>query len=399
MQVGIRGRFQLEIQGHLRSIGPAMKAGGLIRKLALAVTISCARASGLWAAVDPFLTLDTVVQTNGQLQFNLNGEDGVNYVIEGSSDLQNWTPVLTNNDQPSIRTITVAASNNLGFCRASRGPLPLFSGAITARSNITFNGNFVTTDSFDSSDTNDFPGGQYNKTNRESNGNVASGYGLVSIGNANIMGMLFTGPSGNLNLGPDGVVGDVAYVTNGNTGIEPGWYINDFRFCLPDVQVPYTNGLPLPPVVSNYYVLSSGQYYVNGGLEVPNSRNFLVTGQAALYVTGTFSLDHLVSINIRSNASLTLFVGGAWAEISKVNNSGGSGAFQYYGLPGNTSFAWDNVAVGVGTVYAPEANVTLSGRGITNTDFTGSFVGNSFLFNGEVNIHYDENLAKAGPQR
>ena len=362
------------------------------KRLAMGLT-TFAFAFSLFAAADPFLTLDSTVQTNGQLQFNLNGEDSVTYMIEGSSDLSNWTPILTNSDQPATRTITVDGSQNFGFYRASRGPLPLFAGAITARSNITMEGTGVYTDSYDSSDTNDFPGGLWNATNRLGNGDIAVGNGSVNsvnILNSKVMGKVSTqgGTIANVALDPQSSIGDVAWVTGGNTGWEsPAYFRNDFRFCLPDVSVPYTSGLPLPPPATNGIVLSSGQYLYNGNLNIP----LLVTGQVFLYITGSFS----AGINIQTNASLTLVVGGSSATLSTVNNTGNALAFQYYGLPGNTNVLTGGSFPVVGTVYAPEATVTLSG----SANFSGALVGNSVRLFSEVSVHYDENLARSGPQR
>lgn len=378
-----------------------MKKGGGVLKPVFAGVMAFAFVPCLWAAQDPFLTLNTVVQTNGQLQFNLNGEDSVSYVIEGSSDLLNWTPVLTNSDPSATRTITVNGSQNFGFYRANRRPLPLFAAAITARSNITAEGIDIITDSYDSSDTNDFPGGVWNATNRMDHGDVA-GSSLISILNSKIMGKVWT--EGyfltNVDLGPDGSVGDVAWVMGGYAGFESyNFVVDDFRFCLPDVAVPYTSGLPLPFIVTNTYVLSSGQYFYNGNLSITSSRNILITGSAFLYVTGNFTMQSAAAITIQTNAGLTLVVGGSSATLSTINNAGNALAFQYYGLPPNTNITFGGNTTHLGTVYAPEANVTMSGGGNNPFDFSGSVVCNSFKAIGLVNVHYDENLARVGPQR
>lgn len=380
-----------------------MKKGGAICKPILLSMIAFAFAPCLLAAQDPFLTLDTVVQTNGQLQFNLNGEDSVIYMIEGSSDLQNWTPVLTNSDQPATRTITVNASQDFGFYRASRGPLPVFVGAITARSNITMEGLHIFTDSYDSSDTNDFPGGVWNATNRRDHGDVAVGNSSISIGNADIMGKVWI--EGTLldvfsSIGAQGSVGDVPWVTGGETGLESANFaVLDFRFCLPDFAVPYTSGLPLPFMVTNAYVLSSGQYFYNGNFALSASQSIVVTGQASLYVTGSFTMKGSgateAAIDIQTNASLTLVVGGSSTTLSTINNAGNALAFQYYGLPGNTNVTFGGNTTYLGIVYAPEATITLAGT----VDFSGALVGNSIRLLSEINVHYDENLARIGPQR
>lgn len=58
-----------------------------------------------------------------QFQFTLNGMIGQSYVIETSSDLANWSAVLTNLATSSRLTITdTNAENPFGFFRARLGP-------------------------------------------------------------------------------------------------------------------------------------------------------------------------------------------------------------------------------------------------------------------------------------
>src|SRR5580765_6557545 len=112
-------------------------------------------ASQVFSAQDPGLNLAAPTGTNNQIQFTLNCESAVTYVIERSADMQSWTPVVTNNDASIVRTITFdAPPGDLGFYRARRAPLPLFAGALTAVSTIDIKGNNLTTDSFDSADPN-----------------------------------------------------------------------------------------------------------------------------------------------------------------------------------------------------------------------------------------------------
>ena len=85
--------------------------------------------------------------------------------------------------------------------------------------------------------------------------------------------------------------------------------------------------------------------------------------------------------------------------MTTIDNLGGTAAgFQYYGLSGNTSVQWQFAGAAVGTIYGPEANVTLSG-GASVLDFSGSLVANSVNLLGHINLHYDENLTRIGPQR
>ncbi len=53
----------------------------------------------------------------------------------------------------------------------------------------------------------------------------------------------------------------------------------------------------------------------------------------------------------------------------------------------------------VGTLYAPSATVKLGGGGNNTLDFQGAVAASSILLNGHLGIHFDEDLAKNGPQR
>src|SRR5216683_2114437 len=108
-------------------------------------------APAAFGAQDPFLILSQPVWTNNQLQFSLTGESGVTYVIEGSSNLQTWTPVATNNDPGIARVVVLGPTGDAGYFRAARGPLPLFGGAMITKLNIDLKGNSTTVDSYDSS--------------------------------------------------------------------------------------------------------------------------------------------------------------------------------------------------------------------------------------------------------
>src|SRR5262249_16270393 len=70
--------------------------------------------------------------TNNQAQLLLSCESGVNYVIESSTDLQNWTRVLANSDSSILRSFIIDATNDASFYRVGRGILPVFQAALAA---------------------------------------------------------------------------------------------------------------------------------------------------------------------------------------------------------------------------------------------------------------------------
>src|SRR5882672_733431 len=163
MKSGWQRRIEAQIASFLLFSGP--------------LSICCAQ--------DPCLVLSSPVVTNNQFQFSLTGESGVSYVIESSPDLVNWASVATNSDSSISRLIGVDAPNSARFYRASRGPLPLFIAAVAARQRLDLVGNNIVTDSYDSSDLVQFPGGFYNVSNRMAGGDVACEAGITNVTNVN----------------------------------------------------------------------------------------------------------------------------------------------------------------------------------------------------------------------
>ena len=268
---------------------------------------------------------------------------------------------------------------------------------MVAQTNLTLSGNSISVDSFNSSNTNKFPGGQWNATNRSDNGNIASGNGTITVDNAQIMGRVLTGlPNGPVVLKSKGSVGDLAWVTNSNTGIEPGRYVTNFPVLFPDVFPPYSSGTTPSGGGTNTYVLDSGNYMINGDLALNSGDSLLVDSfqTATLYVTGNVQMSASSSIIIMPGASLQLYVGGPSATITQVNNPWTAIGFVYYGLPGNTSISCTPPSGAfTGLIYAPEANLTVKSGGSSAMEFQGGWVLNSVNVSGNVDFHVDESFA------
>jgi choice-of-anchor A domain-containing protein len=71
-----------------------------------------------------------------------------------------------------------------------------------------------------------------------------------------------------------------------------------------------------------------------------------------------------------------------------MNTPGFAKNFSLYGLPSCTQLSYNGNAQFIGTIYAPQAAVSLGGT----TDAMGAFVVNSMALNGSLGIHYDEAL-------
>jgi hypothetical protein len=338
--------------------------------------------------------------------------------------VSNSAPIIESRGYIRVPTLTASSQTLLLAAAGVSGPSSfylsrgvrlstrqdaLFAKGLVAKGRIDLNGNNVATDSFDSSDPNYSTGGAYDPAKNKDKGDVATNSGLtnsLNVGNADIMGHVSTGPGGTISIGPNGSVGDKAWVTNGNNGIKAGWSSDDMNVSFPDVSIPYNNGVPpaggTVDGVSYTYVLDSGKFQVNGNFSMSGNQKMRVTSNAVLYVTGNFSLSGNAYVEISPGASLKLYVAGSTASIGGngiINNAGNALDFTYYGLPGNTSVSLGGNATFIGTVYAPNAALALNGGGSGDTDFVGAGMVGTATLNGHFKFHYDEALGVLGPFR
>ncbi len=279
----------------------------------------------------------------------------------------------------------------------------VFRGSMAARVNIDLKGNGVSTDSFDSADPLHSTNGLYYAPWRKAGGDVASTDGIINVQNADVRGTLYTGPSGSYTILAQGSVGDLAWVDGGTNGVQPGHYKNDFNLDFPPVLPPFATAIP--PIGgtlsgTNYtWVLGTGNFKSLGDTKLNNGDKILVNGNAVLYVTGDFIMQGGASIIIAPGANLQLYVGGANATIGVLNNAGNCATFTYFGLPNNTSVTLAGNDVFLGSIYAPNAALTMSGGGNNTLDYQGACAVNTIGMNGHFNFHFDENLKKKGPVR
>jgi len=283
-------------------------------------------------------------------------------------------------------------------------PKAAYQSAMVVRKDITFNGNNITTDSYDSTSNFYSTSNRYDQLKRKAGGDIVSTEGFINVGNADIKGKLYTGPinAGQYSVGPGGSVGDLNW--NG-PGIQPGgWYFNDFNADFTPVGVPNTkpeasSWAPSPTMgtpVTNKYVLNGDAYKHDGELKLTKKTDeIVVTGNAKLYVTGNISIAG--QIVVEPGATLKLYAAGASSQFKIVNAAGVASAFQYYGLPSNTQITWTGNSEFIGVVYAPNANLKLSGGGSGGNDFQGSMVVNAISLVGNFSFHFDEALKKIIP--
>jgi len=295
----------------------------------------------------------------------------------------------------------------------------LWTLAMLADRQIDFNGRNVSTDSFNSADPSMSywgPGatfGTYDPSLNNDNGDVASNFGIVNsvnVGNAEIMGNVSTGPGGSVAIGPNGSVGSEAWVSGGNTGIEPGYATDDMNVRLNDVGLPTTTWFALP-TLSGKGTNINGVYYTHaitasGDYKASTLKGSVYVGpgvEARVYLTDNVNLTGGEEIRINEDAQrLTLYMGGSQFKLGGngvANETGNAAAFLYFGLPSNTSLVFQGNASFTGAIYANHADFKLGGGGSDDYDFIGASVTRSVTMNGHYNFHYDEDLANLGPTR
>jgi hypothetical protein len=276
-----------------------------------------------------------------------------------------------------------------------------------AKGSMKFGGD-ANGDSFDSTDATASTGGRFDSTKKRANGYMGTNgktAGIINAGGSvSLYGSVATGPTGTMTSNGGAKVGDAAWQAGGSSGVQPGHSTDDMNVFFPDVEVPFTGGYSVPSVLSllaslisgtNYtYALGDGTYQMST-LNMSSSKAMLVQGNAILYVTGDVSLTGQSYIYIAPGASLRLYVAGdtSIAGSGVLNPSGQAKSFQYFGLPSNHSVKFSGNSAFAGVIYAPAADLTMSGGGSTVIDFVGASTTSTVTMSGSFNFHYDESLA------
>jgi Tfp pilus assembly protein PilX len=160
------------------------------------------------------------------------------------SYVQSYFPALA-----TIGLTTPSATTPTRAVRVQTAKTALYRASVVAKRRIDLNGNYVLSDSYDSSDPNKSSNGRYDPIKYAGDfGDVACNGGIydsVNLGNANIYGKVHTGPNTPLTIGPNGGVGTHAWQAS-NKGFQDGYVSKDANFTFPDTKLPSTAGL-LPP--------------------------------------------------------------------------------------------------------------------------------------------------------
>lgn len=364
------------------------------------------------------------------------------YYVQRYIGSDNYQVYITNlNDKPTIKATgyvqwtyqSASASPQTMFAAIGLNPAPSsvnrsvvittgrnspFTGAILVKKGVVLNGGTV--DSFNSQDPNYSTNGHFIVSKRKAGGDIGTiesnvVAAVTDTGGAFVYGHVATGPNSTVTSSGSGSIGDIGWINGGSTGVEPGWSRSDMNVTIQDAALPnmtgafvysglssFPSGSPGSGNTTNYtYLVSpvggSGKYKITDNVNLGGSQTMCINGNVSLYFSSTANNSFVNSgsafIYLTPGSNLKMYFGGGASVTGGgvVNSSGFATNCAFYGLPGCTALTYSGSSGFVGTVYAPEADVTLSG-GTTGMNFVGSLVGNSVNISGSYSFHYDESL-------
>jgi len=271
---------------------------------------------------------------------------------------------------------------------------------VVGKLGVTMNGNpFM--DSYDSSDPNYSTGGFWDVNKRRDRigvGTLSSNKPAINTGGGIIYGSAATAPGGTVS----GNVGDGAWLAaNGFSGQQPDHVTDDFNMAIPDVVLPSPWNPSFSPVsatiggVTYGYVLTAGDWQF-GAVSVNSSvGSIYVQGNVRIYFTGQLKMSGGASVTLAPGATLEIYLG-AGMDLSGhcvINPSGIPSRCSIYGLPGTTDMKYAGTAQAFCKLYAPNADITITG----DFDFNGSLLGKTVKLSGSAAFHYDEALNAGKP--
>jgi hypothetical protein len=297
----------------------------------------------------------------------------------------NYDPIITshggirapNQTNYIVRTVRVIATNE-----------PMFSAAIEASDAIKFAGSGVTINSYDSGDPNySGPGGRYDPSKFKDTGRTICHFGPFELGNAKIYGRVETTEESALTMGPGAVVGNLLFHLNGGKGIQDGFHTSTTSSEASPVGTPPGGIRPIR--ASGNYTLTSTNYLIDSMVGT-----VVVNGNATLTVTTVFRVSDL---RVEPGASIKLYVGATDVSLSRVDNRNiRAESFMYYGLDSNKYISLGGNGSFCGVIYAPSAELSITGGGNDLLDFLGAIIARIVDVKGKMNFHFDEATTKLG---
>jgi hypothetical protein len=278
-----------------------------------------------------------------------------------------------------------------------------FSGALLVKKGITLTGT-ITIDSFDSRNPLYSTAGFYDPVKYKDGGDIATIEtnvlaAISGSGTPQIYGHAATGPNSTVTTTGTASIGSTNWVNGGNSGVQPGWSRNDVNVVIPDATLPNTSlwsSMPgsLTYGGTNYDIYVPSGNYKSDSINMSGQNSMAVSGTVNLYLSDGISMSGQSFIYIAPYSSLTVYVGGSVSMAGQglVNGTLNATNFTLIGLPSSTSISYSGNSDFVGTIYAPQANFSMTGGGSQLVNFVGAAVANEANINGHYSFHYDESL-------
>lgn len=275
----------------------------------------------------------------------------------------------------------------------------LWSNGIVSRGTLTFSGS-ADIDSYDSSV------GPYNSaTNRSDRITVASASTAldpVVVGSsASIYGYVATAGADPL-VGPGGQI--YGSTTPTGTDVDPTRIRRDFTSNFPDATAPTGTATSLSAIGTSLDLPrggdtagANGRYlYTTTAVGLGGSDRLRILGPVDIIVTGNLTVGGTASIEVEtgSGRSLNLYCPGtiSLGGSGMLNNTTDPSKATIWGTavsPATQTISLTGNNAHTGTIYAPNANITLAGSG----DTSGAVIGNTVVVGGNGKFHYDTDLA------
>lgn len=303
---------------------------------------------------------------------------------------------------------------------------PPFDKGLAARNGITFSGNGVMMDSYNSNygayDSllsastytgiipTDFGDNGYNRNDdiyiASSKVDAYDTDAAISQGNADVYGYVTVGPTSTVSIGPQGMV------TSYDTGThDASRVLSDFYADFPVIEEPGgLSGGGSTGAISNTTTLTGvgtkeapTQFDVDS-ISLGGSKILTISGHVRLIMDGDISLAGNAQIIIASGGSLTIYTADdvSIAGNGVTNTDGVASDFYIYGTADTAVDASGDTIAGqsisisgngqlAATVYAPSADVSMNGGG-TSGSIMGGIVGFTAKVTGGSQFHFDEAL-------
>jgi hypothetical protein len=314
-------------------------------------------------------------------------------IIESVGTIKGGTASIGLGSTPAKRAVVV---NTTGSSR--------FNGALLVKKGISLSGT-ITIASFNSQDPLYSTGGRYDPVKYKDGGDIATietnvVAAISESGTPQVYGHAATGPNSSISTSGNATIGSTNWVNGGHSGVQPGWSRSDVNVSIPDSSLPDTSLWSAPPGSGTYggtnytYYFPAGSYKTASTLSMSGQQKMAVSGPVNLYLAAGISLSGQSFIYIAPYSSLTVYVAGSASISGKglVNGTLNATNFTYIGLPGNTSISYSGNSDFVGTIYAPEADFSMSGGGNQLVNLVGAVVANSASISGHYSFAYDEAL-------